>query len=39
MASTTPTLQTFLELDGGMNFGDFVAEVFTVGDQSRELAN
>jgi hypothetical protein len=27
-----------LELDGGTNFSDFVVEVFTVGDRSRELA-
>jgi hypothetical protein len=27
-----------LELDGGTNFSDFVAEVFTVGNRSRKLA-
>jgi hypothetical protein len=27
-----------LELDGGTNFSDFVAEVFTVRNWSRELA-
>ena len=28
-----------LELDGGTNFGDFVVEVFIVGNRSRELAS
>ena len=27
-----------LELDGGTNFSDFVAEAFTVGNRCRELA-
>jgi hypothetical protein len=40
VANSDPQAKNFfeLELDGGTNFGDFVVEVFTVGDRSRELA-
>ena len=40
MAYSYPQAKNFfeLELDGGTNFSDFVAEVFTVGDRRREFA-
>jgi hypothetical protein len=40
VANSDPQAKNFfeLELDGGTNFSDFVAEVFTVGNGSRELA-
>ena len=41
MANSDTHAKNFLELkfDGGMNLGDFVAEVFSVGDWDRELAS